>query len=286
MSPALSHAALATGDLRRRRAAAHFGRTIHYYDSVDSTNTVARQLALNGAAEGTAVIAETQTRGRGRLGRAWVSPPFRNLYLSIILRPPLAAAEVAQITLVAGLATAEAAGEWAPGAAIKWPNDVVVGGRKLAGILAEMETDAEGVRFVILGIGVNLNAAAADFPPELRDKAVSLRAATGQLIDRVAFADRLLSCLEHRYDLFLRAGFAGIRPLWESHSSLNGRQVEISGGGQRLVGVVTGIADDGTLVLRDAAQMEIRVVAGDVTVLGGYEKEAASPPSARNWECP
>jgi BirA family biotin operon repressor/biotin-[acetyl-CoA-carboxylase] ligase len=267
---AAAHTPLSIDQLRGARAAARLGCCIEYFEHTDSTNTVARQLAAEGAVEGTVVIAEAQSKGRGRLGRTWVSPPLRNLYVSIVLRPPIAVVEAAQLTLVAGLATAEAVSEWAPSATIKWPNDVVIDGRKIAGILTEMEADEGRVRFVILGIGVNLNAAAEDFPDELRDKATALCAAAGRFIDRTAFAERLLSCIEDRYTLFLARGFAAIRPLWERRSCLTGRSVQIDGGGQRCAGVVTGISDDGALLVRDAAGSEVRVVAGDVTVVDGY----------------
>lgn len=274
MEPAAAHAPLAIDQLRRARAAHRLGCRIEYFDTTDSTNTVARHLAAEGAVEGTLVIAEAQTKGRGRLGRTWASPPARNLYLSIVLRPKIAVAEAAQLTLVAGLATVEAVSEWVPHAAIKWPNDVVIDGRKVAGILTEMEADDDRVRFVIPGIGVNLNAAPADFPDELRDKATALCAATGQHIDRTAFAERLLSCLEKRYVSFLDTGFAALRPLWEARSCLTGKAVQIDGAGQRSAGVVAGIGNDGSLILRDAGGAETRVVAGDVTVVGGYASSA------------
>lgn len=264
------HAPLPIDDLRGARAAARIGRHLHYFESVDSTNTVAHQLARGGAADGTAVIAETQTKGRGRLGRTWVSPPYRNLYLSVILRPGLPVAEAPPIGLVAGLAVAETVGEWTPEVAIKWPNDVLVAGRKVAGILLEMEAEDGRVRFVILGIGVNLNSVADDFPPDLRDKAIGLGTAVGTPVDRGGFAARLLSRLETRYEDFLREGFAAIQPLWEGLSCLTGRSVRIGEGGERHAGIVTGIGADGTLRLRDTAGQEIRVVAGDVTVMGGY----------------
>jgi BirA family biotin operon repressor/biotin-[acetyl-CoA-carboxylase] ligase len=270
MTIAPAHVPLSIDDLRRACVTARLGQRIEYFDSIDSTNTAARRLAADGAGEGTVVIAETQTKGRGRLGRSWASPALRNLYLSIVLRPPIAVAEAAQLTLVAGVAVAEAIREWAAHAAIKWPNDVVVDGRKLAGILTEMEADDDRVRFVVLGIGVNLNAAAEDFPEELRDKAYALCAAAGRPIDRTAFAARLLSRLDERYGLFLTNGFAAIRPLWETCSCLTGRTVQIDAAGQRCAGVVTGIGDDGALILRDAGGCDVRVVAGDVTVIDGY----------------
>jgi BirA family biotin operon repressor/biotin-[acetyl-CoA-carboxylase] ligase len=263
-------AALRIDALRRARASARIGHTILYFDSVDSTNTVAQRFATDGAAEGTVVIAEAQTKGRGRLGRAWVSPPFRNLYLSVVLRPPIVTTVAPQLGLVAGVAAVDAARHWAPRATVKWPNDVVIDGRKVAGILAEMDADGDRVRFVILGIGVNLNTTLEEFPDDLRDKAIGLCAAAGRPIDRIEFADHLLSRLEEHYDLFLREGFAAIRPLWESRASLIGRHVRIDAQAQRVEGVVTGLAEDGALLLRDANGNEVRVVVGDVTVDGGY----------------
>lgn len=269
------HLPLSIDDLRGARAGARIGCQLHYFESVDSTNTVAHQLACggaaDGAADGTVVIAETQTKGRGRLGRTWVSPPYRNLYLSVILRPGLPVSDAPPIGLVAGLAVAETVREWTPQVAIKWPNDVLVAGRKVAGILLEMEAQDDRVRFVILGVGVNLNSAVDDFPPDLRGKAIGLCTAVGTPVDRGGFAARLLSRLEARYEVFLREGFAAIQPLWEGLSCLTGRHVHIGGGGERHAGVVTGIGADGTLRLRDTAGQEIRVVAGDVTVVDGYD---------------
>ncbi|MFQ5667922.1 MAG: biotin--[acetyl-CoA-carboxylase] ligase [Candidatus Binatia bacterium] len=267
MTSATHHAPFQVDVLRHARATARLGATIHYFDRLDSTNTVAGRLAADGAAEGTCVVAETQTQGRGRLGRTWISPPFRNLYLSVILRPPIATAAAPQVTLAAGVAVAETVREWTPRAAIKWPNDVVIDGRKVAGILTEMEADNDRIRFLILGIGVNLNSTREDFPANLRDKAGSLCTAAGHAIDRAAFAERLLSRLEERYDLFVRAGFAAIRPVWNGLSCLQGRQVRIGGGQQRQEGTVTGIAEDGALLLRSATGTEHRVIVGDVTLV-------------------
>jgi len=266
------HVPLPIDDLRRACAAQRFGRVIEYVDTTESTNTLAQECARAGADEGTVVIAETQTRGRGRLGRSWLSPPHRNLYLSIVLRPPLPPAAAPRLALVVGLATAETVAEWAPRAAVKWPNDVVVDGRKVAGILTEMDADAEQVRFVIAGIGVNLNIGADEFPAELRDKAVGLGVLTGAPVDRAAFAARLLAQLETRYDQFLRDGFAAMRPRWAARCCLDGRQVTIDDGHRRYDGTCAGVADDGTLRVIDAAGTEQRIVAGDVTVIGGYTR--------------
>jgi BirA family biotin operon repressor/biotin-[acetyl-CoA-carboxylase] ligase len=271
MPPTAAPAPLAVDDLRRARAAGRFGGTLHYFESTDSTNTVAQRLARDGATEGAVVVADTQTKGRGRLGRTWISPPFCNLYLSIVLRPPVAIPEAPRLGLVVGLATAETVAEWTSGAALKWPNDVLVAGRKVAGILMEMDAEDDRIRSVIAGIGVNLNMTADDLPADLRDKATSLSVAVGAPIDRVAFAARLLSQLEARYDQCMRHGFATLRPLWDRLSCLQGRQVEVDDGDRRYGGVVCGLADDGALRLRDSAGQEIRVAAGEVTVVEGYK---------------
>jgi BirA family biotin operon repressor/biotin-[acetyl-CoA-carboxylase] ligase len=167
-------------------------RDVRWLARVDSTQQVARDLARDGAAEGTAVVAEEQTAGRGRLGRTWHSPAGENLYCSVVLRPPRAPGEVPQIALVAGIAVA-AAVEEATGRrpAIKWPNDVLLDGKKVAGILTEMESELDRVHHVIAGIGVNLNT--RRFPRELRDKASSLLLLTGRPVDRARFAAAMLA---------------------------------------------------------------------------------------------
>lgn len=256
--------------LRSRRAGARFGGVVCYADTLESTNDTARELALDGTAEGTVVVAERQTRGRGRLGRSWVSPPHRNLYLSVVMRPSIPPGQTPQLALVVGLAAAEAVRQWAPAAAIKWPNDVVVDGRKLAGILAEMELIGADVHFVIAGIGINLNAVADDFPPELRDRAVGLCTVAGHPVDRVAVAVALLARLEARYDEYLAHGFAQLRPAWERLSCLSGQRVCVTEGAQQIEGTMAGLTEDGALRLVDSGGRETLVLAGDVTVVGGY----------------
>ena len=255
--------------LRTLRLGQRLGHTIHFYEETDSTNTRAREAGRDGAPEGTLFIAERQTAGRGRLGRTWESPPRRNLYLSVLLRPPVALEIVPQLTLVAGLSTAEAVREWVPRAGIKWPNDVLIDGRKVSGILTEMEASQGRVAFVVVGIGVNLNLRAEELPPELRDRAAGvgefLPAGAGP-IDRPRFADRLLSHLDEHSRQFVDHGFAALRARWNELSLLAGRHVRIDSSGTLYEGVVVGIHDDGTLHLRGAAG-EARVVAGDVTVL-------------------
>ncbi|HSP98500.1 MAG TPA: biotin--[acetyl-CoA-carboxylase] ligase [Candidatus Dormibacteraeota bacterium] len=250
---------------------AWLGRELHCFEVLDSTNGTAREMAAAGAADGAVVIADAQRRGRGRLGREWVSPARKNLYVSVVLRCDLPPERLAQISLLAGVATCETIREWCPEAAIKWPNDILLGNRKTAGILAEME-QSRGQRAVILGIGVNLNSSAGDFPDELRDKATSLRLATGADVDRARFAGRLLTAIEARYTEWRRDGFAPIAAAWRALAPLIGRRIHVAEPSGTVEGEVLALDDDGALRIRCDDGTEHRVVAGDVTVIGGYAK--------------
>jgi len=242
-------------------------RTIDWHATIDSTQRRAHELARGGAPEGTMVIAESQTAGRGRLGRVWHSPPGVNLYLSLILRPPLAPAVVPQLALVAGLAVARAIEEQTGMAArLKWPNDVLVGDRKVCGILTEMDAEVERVHFVVVGIGVNVNASEEAFPPDLRDRATSLAITTGGPVDRAGLAAAVLAALEGDYARFLAAGFSPLRVEWEARSALSGRTVTVRAATGAMTGTVAGLDDDGALRLADAAGGIHRVLAGEVTL--------------------
>jgi BirA family biotin operon repressor/biotin-[acetyl-CoA-carboxylase] ligase len=155
--------------------------------------------------------------------------------------------------------------------AIKWPNDLVAGGRKLGGVLTEISTAEETIRYVIAGIGVNLNSQLEDFPPDVRAIATSLRALTGPAIDRAEFIARLLHHFEARYDQLQRDGFAPLAPVWERYSCLTDRAIVVQTQAERIEGIALGLASDGTLRVRDRDGNERRVVAGDVTVVGGYD---------------
>ena len=248
------------------------GWRIHYFHEVASTQRVAAEMAEEGAAQGTVVVAELQTAGRGRMGRSWHSPAGVNLYLTIILRPSMPLSEVPRLSLVAGVAAAEALETVAPGiVALKWPNDVWLRGRKAGGIIAEAVTDAaQGLRCVLLGIGLNVNLALADVPPELRDKATSVRIATGRVCDRIELASTLCNRLNTRYMEVEAAGFAAVRPAWERYSALTGRSVTVVDGEVRTAGVVRGIDSDGALTLETAAGVE-RILTGDVSIEGAYD---------------
>jgi BirA family transcriptional regulator, biotin operon repressor / biotin---[acetyl-CoA-carboxylase] ligase len=237
------------------------------FDEVDSTNRVALDLARAGTSEGTVVIADAQTKGRGRLERRWVSPSGLNLYLSAVLRPGRDGRALSLLSIVAGVAVCDAVREWDARASIKWPNDVLIDRHKIAGILAEVEGEP-GNQVVALGIGVNLNATEKDFPPDLRQKAGSVRMATDAQVDRVRFAARLLGHLERRCDELRRDGPAPVRAAWWERSCLSEHRVTVAAPGGEIVGRAVGLDEDGALQLQLESGDQQRVVAGDVTVLG------------------
>lgn len=258
---------LLPAEIARHLTTKRIGRIIHHFDSIDSTNRHAMDLARRGAGEGEVVVAEVQTAGRGRLGRSFFSPEGVSFYGSIILRPDIPPARAPQITLLAGLAVAEAVEKHAgirPG--LKWPNDVRLGPRKVAGILTEMESEADRVLHVVCGPGINLNVPAAEFPPELRAIATSILAATGRSVDRAAFAADLFGSFERLYDEFLSRGLGRLREHWDAYSVLNGEWVSVEGAGETLEGRVLGIDEEGALRLEGRQGRLVRAIAGDVTL--------------------
>jgi BirA family transcriptional regulator, biotin operon repressor / biotin---[acetyl-CoA-carboxylase] ligase len=255
-----------------RRAPGTIGWRIHYFEQAGSTQDVAAKLAAAGADHGTVVIAETQGAGRGRMGRRWHSPAGANLYATTILRPKIPIAEVATISLVAGVAAAEALETVAPGiVALKWPNDVWLSGKKAGGIISEAVSDADQrLACVLLGIGLNLNLSADQLPDDLRDRATSVLIATGKRCDRPALAAALFANLDRRYTEFESTGFDSIRAAWERYSALTGKRVTVINGDTRKSGIVRGIDSHGALILDTGGELK-HILAGDVTLEGAYE---------------
>ena len=257
--------ALCLDELRQGLALKRLSGQLHYFPEIDSTNSVARRLADSGACEGDIVIAEAQTRGRGRLGRQWQSPPFANLYFSVILRPSLPAANAPQITLMSAVALAETVDQFiSQTTTIKWPNDILVDGKKLAGILTEASCDSAGLQYVILGIGVNLNYRFETMPEEIRQRAISVAELTGKSVRREGFFERLIQALDRCYGELEERGFARLASRWEAHFSLRGRKVRVESGGQSISGTAIGIDHDGALIIEEARGTRHRVIAGDV----------------------
>ena len=256
-----------TDELRIRLTGKTIGCVFHYLETVDSTNHVALRLAQEGAPEGTVVMADRQTAGKGRLQRVWQSPPGCNIYLSVILRPTASPPEASRITLLSGVAIAEAIASICPaGVTIKWPNDVLIRGRKVCGILAEMAT-VGGSRAVILGIGLNVNIRREDFDPGHRDMATSLFEETGRTHSREDVVFLLCEWLERSYESFRCTGFAPIREKWIARSDMTGKRIRVLFRDEVQEGVMAGIDLDGKLLLNDGQGDVRRITAGDVTII-------------------
>ena len=238
------------------------GQSLVCLPDIDSTNARARQLAEQDAAEGTVVIADRQSAGRGRLGRRWESPSAVNLYCSILLRPQIPVQQAPQLTFLSAVAVAETLNlPYQPPANVNCPNCVLVGGKKIAGLLNEMNAETEQIHFVILGVGVNLNMTAEQFPEELNYPATSVLLECGGPIDRVVFIRQFLQRLDRYYGEFLADGFSPIRRRWEGLSELMNKRVQVN---QALQGTVVGLDTDGALRLQlDDGRVE-RIMAGDV----------------------
>lgn len=246
------------------------GREIIYFTETDSTNDRAHALAKDGAAEGTVVIAEAQQAGKGRLGRRWTSPAGVNLYASIILRPPIAPRHAPQLTFLSAAAVARAVTEitgLTP--TVKWPNDVLLDGSKVAGLLNELDAETERIHYLILGVGVNVNMQAEQFPEDLRYPASSLALACGGEVSRMLFTRTLLEQLDRLYSQYRREGFEPIMQAWQEYFVLTGVQVEVDCQGRLLRGRVVGLDEDGALLLKLADGRQERVLAGDVRPLAG-----------------
>jgi BirA family biotin operon repressor/biotin-[acetyl-CoA-carboxylase] ligase len=243
------------------------GREIHVFLETASTNDVAEKLALDGVAEGVVVIAESQTRGRGRLGRAWVSPRGLGLWLTVLLRPPLAPRAATQLTVAAATGTARAIRrQTGLTPEIKWPNDVLLQGRKVCGVLTELSAELDHVKFVLVGLGLNVNLTAADFPPEVRELATSLRLATGRAQRRAELAAVLLEELDRDYARVCRGEFAAVAEEWATQCATLGQRVRIRLGDRIIIGHAESLDDDGALLLRTEHGRLERIVGGDVTV--------------------
>ncbi len=254
------------------------GAEILYFDELDSTNVRARELGDAGAVDGTVVIADRQTAGKGRMGRQWVSPPGVNLYASVLLRPPILPWQAPQLTFLSAVAVARAIEETSGRfPRVKWPNDVLLEGKKVAGLLNEMNAETEGIRYVVLGIGVNLNMGDDQFPADLRYPATSLRIETGAPVSRLAFVRALLRHLDALYQTCLAEGFSPVIAAWEGFCDLVGQTVEVDFQERVAQGVVEGLDSDGALLLRLADGTLERVLAGDVRPLPSPQGSISHP---------
>ena len=262
--PDLLHAEDLHAQLGRKTG---IGRDIRVFEETTSTNDVVDRLARDGVREGVVVFAESQTRGRGRLGRNWMSPSRKGLWFSVLLRPNLPLESVTQITIAAATALARAIRTQAhvrPD--IKWPNDIVIGGKKIAGVLTELTAEVDTVKFVILGIGVDVNLVPSDFPPELHGVATSLRIEAGHPIDRAALAAAILRELDIDYRRVTHGRFEEVADEWEAQCVTIGHQVVVQMGNRKVRGQAESLDSVGALLLRTHHGHLERISGGDVTL--------------------
>ncbi|MGH9790893.1 MAG: biotin--[acetyl-CoA-carboxylase] ligase, partial [Candidatus Acidiferrales bacterium] len=242
-----------------------FGKRIHHYFKVDSTNAVALRFAHEGEPQGALIVAEEQTAGRGQAGRGWHSEKSSGIYFTVLLRPEISPMDAPLITLMAGLAVHQAVAEQTglvPD--IRWPNDVLVGGKKICGILTEMHAEPGRVHFVLVGVGLNINN--TSLPKELERTATSLRLASGRAVSRIELLAKLLRYLDRDYNRFLKEGAAAIlRRFAEISSYAAGRRVRIANGPQSFTGTTAGLEPNGMLrVAREDGRIEL-VISGRVS---------------------
>jgi BirA family biotin operon repressor/biotin-[acetyl-CoA-carboxylase] ligase len=240
---------------------------VYAYKSVQSTNIIASQLAEVKAPEGAIVVAERQTKGRGRLGRAWYSPEGAGIYVSIIIYPDIEPALAPGLSIMTAISLAETISAYKPKSVnIKWPNDCLINGRKAAGILTELSTDQGHINHVIVGAGINVNQHRRDFPPEIARSATSLRAELKKGVHRVEFLRRFLFNFEKDYSLFKKSGLKRHRRKILAYSNLIGKKVSLDMSGDRISGKAVDIDDRGQLIL-DTPEGRRALIAGEVTVL-------------------
>lgn len=245
------------------------GKRIKLLTSVSSTQEEARHLAEEGAPHGTLVLAEEQTAGRGRQGRQWYSPPGKGIWMSLLLRPDRQPVSIApQLTLLTAVAVCRAVRKFRVDAGIKWPNDILVDGRKLCGILVESVAEDELIRYAIAGIGIDVNLQREDIPQELLPKVTSVQIASGRRIERTELIGAVLMEMEQLYQLYTEKGFAPIAHLWEALSVTLGRQITVLTPDGEVTGKAIALEENGTLILQENSGNTRTIFSGEVQ-LGG-----------------
>ena len=242
-----------------------FGKNVHYEESVDSTQKIAHRLANEDAPEGTVIIAEEQVLGRGRMDRRWHSPKYTGVWMSVILRPNIPPQKAPQLTLITAVAVVQAIEELTDlTPQIKWPNDILINGKKVTGILTELQADADRITSIIIGIGINVNQQKEDYPEELHSIATSLAIESGKKLQRADLVRILLSKLETLYTLYLEKGFYPIKLLWESYAVSIGKMINARTITGSIHGKALGITEDGVLMIEDEMGKVHHIYSADI----------------------
>ncbi|MFS0781412.1 biotin--[acetyl-CoA-carboxylase] ligase [Bacillus sp. 1P06AnD] len=244
-----------------------FGQLIDYEDSIGSTQKKAIEMANEGAPEGTIVVADEQTGGRGRMARKWHSAKRTGIWMSVLAKPNIPIQQAPQLTLLTAVAVVQAI-EDVTGvqAEIKWPNDILIKGKKMTGILTEMQAEADGIHSIVIGIGINVNQSIEDFPEELQEKATSLRVQCGQMVSREALIGSVLKRFESLYQIYQSKGFKVIKTLWESYAVSIGKTITATTLQARVTGIAMGITDEGVLLIKDGSGTVHSIYSADIDI--------------------
>jgi len=254
-------------EIRQGLSTQWLGKEIHYYASLDSTNILAKKLAAQGAPEGALILAEEQTGGKGRLGRQWISPFAKGLWFSLILRPEITPTDAPKIVMLAAAALQETVASLTGlSVKIKWPNDLLLEQKKVAGILVEMSGEMDNINYLVVGIGINVNLTLEDFSPELRETATSLAIGLEKKVNRLDLLQALLAKFEEYYSIFKAGNYAFLVAKWREASCTLGQLVRVTTIREVLEGRAIDFTDDGSLVLELEDGSFREIVAGDVTL--------------------
>ncbi|KGM96133.1 biotin--acetyl-CoA-carboxylase ligase [Clostridium novyi A str. 4552] len=249
----------------------YIGKDIRYYNTIDSSNTKAKELGAAGAKEGTVVISEEQTGGRGRLGRTWVSPKFKGIWMSIILRPDIEPMEASKITQIGAAAVCISINELGLKSAIKWPNDIVLNSKKVCGILTEMSGELNKINYIVMGVGINVNIESDDFPGDIKNIATSIKIESGSKVKRKELVGKIFNNFEILYDEFIKSGtIKKSINICKENSALIGKQVKIIKRSDEVFAKAIGLTEDGELIVEYNDGKVDKIVSGEVSVRGMY----------------
>lgn len=259
---------LSPDEIRQTLETRIIGKELLFFDEVDSTNDVAMERGARGLAEGLVVLSEGQSRGKGRMGRTWMSPKNVNLYISILLRPDISPQYSPVMTMMSAISTARAITEVTGlETTIKWPNDILIDRKKVSGILTEMNAEQERINYVVIGIGINVNMKKKDFPEGLRVPATSLAECLGKRVDRMNLLSVLLKALEQDYEELKNNGIISIFNKWRKGCDILNRRVKVCLTGEEIIGVVDDFTPEGGLMIRLDGREKRVIYAGDVSIL-------------------
>lgn len=258
--------------IREKIQTNYIGKYIYHYETIDSTNRVAKELASK-VEEGTIVLSEEQIKGKGRLGRNWTSPRGKGIWMSIVLKPNIAPSEAPKITQIGAAAVSKAIQEVGVENKIKWPNDIVINGRKTCGILTEMSGEINRVNYIVVGIGVNVNLEEKDFPRELIDMATSLKIEKNKPVDRIELVTKIINNFEALYDDFINTGsIISSIDICKKNSALINNRVKIINGDNIKESIAIDINDEGRLIVKDDKGVIEEIISGEISIRGinGY----------------